>query len=337
MNEKNELFLGKKVLILGAAGSIGSVLAERILSLGVEKLMLLDNNESGLFDLEQNLTFNSNKNKEKIELCVGDIRDSETIRRVFEEFKPNVVYHAAAYKHVPLMEKFYLEAVKNNIFGTYNVLKTARDFDIERFVFISTDKAVNPISIMGMSKRIGELLVKSLGKEKYFSVRFGNVERTRGSVIPLFERQIANGGPVTITDENMERYFISKEEACDLIFRTTALGKNKEIFILDMGSPRKIIDLAKKMISESDKDIEIKIVGMRPGERLGEELFSYDELKKINGKIYVLENEEFDKSLFLESVEILFRQIEKMSYSECKKELSRISDLGIAFRNRIKL
>jgi len=330
--EGKGICFGKKVLILGAAGSVGSSLSKKILRQGVEKLMLFDNNESGLFDLEEELIFSSGGNEGKIEMRVGDIRDNDSLKSVFEDFRPDIVYHAAAYKHIHLMEKFYAEAVKNNILGTYNVLKICKELGVQRFVFISTDKAVNPVSIMGMSKRIGELLVKSIGGERYVSVRFGNVERSRGSVIPLFEKQIERGGPVTITDENMERYFISNDGACELIFKATELADNREVFVLDMGNPKRIVDIAREMIINSGKDVEVKIIGKRAGERLGEELFSHDELRRINGDILVLKNGEFDGDLFLGNVEGLFREIGKMDYVQCKKELLRICELGRVLR-----
>jgi FlaA1/EpsC-like NDP-sugar epimerase len=222
--------------------------------------------------------------KQQIKSLICDIRDEEKVKKIFQEFKPQIVFHAAAYKHVPLMEEHPDEAVKNNIFGTEIVAKTALEFGIEKMVYISTDKAVNPTSVMGATKRIGEMICQVLnkkGKTKFISVRFGNVLDSRGSVIPIFKEQIKVRGPVTVTHPEMKRYFMLNSEACLLVMEAGAIGKGGEVFVLDMGKPIKILDLAKEMIKlagfEPDKEIPITFIGPRPGEKLFEEVLSAEE------------------------------------------------------------
>jgi FlaA1/EpsC-like NDP-sugar epimerase len=273
---------GKVVLITGAAGSIGSELSKQVASFSPFSLLILDQDETGIFNL-----FNELKErfpKQEIKSIICDIRDEEKIKRIFQEFKPQIVFHAAAYKHVPLMEEHPDEAVKNNIFGTEIVAKVALENDCERFIFISTDKAVNPTSVMGSTKRIGEMICQVLnkkGKTKFISVRFGNVLDSRGSVIPIFKEQIRAGGPVTVTHPEMKRYFMLNSEACLLVMEAAAIGQGGEVFVLDMGKPIKILDLAKEMIKlagfEPDKEIPITFIGPRPGEKLFEEILSAEE------------------------------------------------------------
>jgi FlaA1/EpsC-like NDP-sugar epimerase len=273
---------GKIVLITGAAGSIGSELSKQVASFSPSLLLILDQDETGIFNL-----FNELKEKfpkQEIKSIICDIRDEEKIKRIFQEFKPQIVFHAAAYKHVPLMEEHPDEAVKNNVFGTEIVAKAALEINCEKFIFISTDKAVNPTSIMGATKRIGEMICQVLnkkGKTKFISVRFGNVLDSRGSVIPIFKEQIKSGGPLTVTHPEMKRYFMLNSEACLLVMEAGAIGKGGEVFVLDMGKPIKILDLAKEMIKlsglEPDKDIAITFVGPRPGEKLFEEVLSAEE------------------------------------------------------------
>jgi FlaA1/EpsC-like NDP-sugar epimerase len=277
-----ELISERVVLVTGAAGSIGSGLAKSIAPLNPSKLILLDQAETPLFELEQQI-------KAKFpavitEYVIGDICDTHRIRKVFECFKPHVVFHAAAYKHVPLMEDNPAEAIRNNIGGTLLIAKLAAEFEVKKFVMISTDKAVNPTNVMGASKRIAEMAVDFLNENQqtaYITTRFGNVLGSNGSVIPTFEKQIAAGGPITVTDERITRFFMTIPEACQLVLEAAAMGNGGEIFVFDMGEPIKIIDLAKKMIKlsglEEDKDIEIKITGLRPGEKLYEELLSKEE------------------------------------------------------------
>jgi FlaA1/EpsC-like NDP-sugar epimerase len=273
---------GKVVLITGAAGSIGSELSKQVASFSPSLLLILDQDETGIFNLFNALSEKFPKQEIKSIIC--DIRDEEKIKRIFQEFKPQIVFHAAAYKHVPLMEEHPDEAVKNNVFGTEIVAKAALESNCEKFIFISTDKAVNPSSIMGATKRIGEMICQVLnkkGKTKFISVRFGNVLDSRGSVIPIFKEQIKSGGPVTVTHPEMKRYFMLNSEACLLVMEAGAIGQGGEVFVLDMGKPIKILDLAKEMIKlagfEPDKEIPITFIGSRPGEKLFEEVLSAEE------------------------------------------------------------
>ncbi len=273
---------GQVILVTGAGGSIGSELCRQILKYTPSKLLLLDNCENNMYDIEMELR----KNYPYIDIvaCVKDIKDKKTIDQIFAEYQPYVVYHAAAHKHVPLMEANPEEAIKNNVMGTYNVAQAANIYGAKRFVLISTDKAVNPTSVMGASKRVAEMVIQYLNetsKTNYAAVRFGNVLGSRGSVIPLFQQQIAEGGPVTVTDRNMIRYFMTIPEAVQLVLQAGAMTEGGEIFILDMGEMVKIIDLAKTLIRlsgfEPGEDIEIKETGMRPGEKLYEELMTSEE------------------------------------------------------------
>ncbi len=276
---KNELS-GKVILITGAAGSIGSGIVRRVSNYSPAKLILLDQAESDLYDLQQELSTTAIE----LEVVIGDIRNYERMKRVFEYFKPSYVFHAAAYKHVPLMENNPSEAVLTNIKGTKNLVDLSLAHHVEKFVMISTDKAVNPTNVMGASKRIAEIYAQvcnQRGKTKFVTTRFGNVLGSNGSVIPLFQKQIEQGGPVTVTDERITRYFMTIPEACQLVLEAGAMGDGGEIFVFDMGESVKIIDLAHKMIQlsglEVGKDIEIKITGLRPGEKLYEELLAAEE------------------------------------------------------------
>ncbi len=276
-----ELF-NKTVLVTGAAGSIGSGMVRQIARYHPKKIILLDQAESPLYDLQNELT--SNFSDLNFETVIGDIRNFERMNNVFNHFKPDFVFHAAAYKHVPLMESNPSEAVLTNVKGSKNLVDLAIRYGVEKFVMISTDKAVNPTNVMGASKRIAEIYAQSsnsLQQTKFVTTRFGNVLGSNGSVIPLFERQIEQGGPITVTDERVTRYFMTIPEACQLVLEAGAMGEGGEIFVFDMGESVKIIDLAKKMIQlsglELGKDIEIKITGLRPGEKLYEELLAAEE------------------------------------------------------------
>lgn len=260
----------KIILVTGAAGSIGSELSRQMAQFKPSLLLLLDQDETGIFNISEELE--DNFPNLKIISLMGDIRDEGKIKEIFKEFKPNIIFHAAAYKHVPLMEKHPDEAVKNNIFGTEVVAKAALSSGAERFIFISTDKAVNPVSVMGATKRAGEMLCQTLNQRngtEFISVRFGNVLDSRGSVIPIFREQIKKGGPVEVTHPDMKRYFMLTSEACLLVLQAGAMGRGGEVFVLDMGRPIKILDLAKEMIKlsgfEPDKDIPIVFTKPRPG------------------------------------------------------------------------
>ena len=273
---------GKRVLVTGASGSIGSEICRQVLRFGAEELLALDIDETGLFNLNRELTRHFSESH--VRVIIGDVRDSKRIQDVFSAHHPQVVFHAAAYKHVPLMEEFPAEAVKTNIFGTKTVLEVARRSSVEAFVFISTDKAVNPTSVMGATKRVAETIVRSpddSSTTRCMAVRFGNVLGSRGSVIPTFVDQIHRGGPVTVTHPDMKRYFMLTSEAVLLVLQAGAMGRGGEVFVLDMGDPVMILDLAKDLIRfyghEPDQDIAIVYTGVRPGEKLYEELLTAEE------------------------------------------------------------
>ncbi|MFA4133391.1 MULTISPECIES: polysaccharide biosynthesis protein [unclassified Brevibacillus] len=272
----------KVVLVTGAGGSIGSELCRQITTFHPEKLLLLGHGENSIYTIEQELR--RRKPDLKYETLICDIQDRDRIEEIFKTYRPSVVFHAAAHKHVPLMEKNPIEAVKNNIFGTKNVAECAHLYGSEKFVLISTDKAVNPTSVMGVTKRIAELIIQSLdsiSSTKFAAVRFGNVLGSRGSVIPLFKQQIEEGGPVTVTHPDMVRYFMTIPEAVQLVIQAGALAKGGEVFILDMGNPVRIADLARDLIRlsgfEPEKEIKIIYSGIRPGEKLFEELLTDEE------------------------------------------------------------
>jgi len=278
----NDFIKGKRVLITGAGGSIGSELVRQVLSFEPKQIIALDIDETELFNLELE-TGRGGLGAEFFSV-VADIQDRNKLESVFNAYLPNLVFHAAAYKHVPMMEKYPEEAVKVNVLGTRTVAEVANDYGVEKFVMVSTDKAVKPTNVMGATKRVAEKIVNGLnasGRTKFISVRFGNVVGSRGSVIPIFEDQIRRGGPVTVTHEEMRRYFMSIPEASILILQAAAMGQGGEVFLLDMGDPVKIVDMAREMIRlnglEPDVDIEIIYTGIRPGEKLYEELLTDSE------------------------------------------------------------
>ncbi len=307
----------KTILITGAAGSIGSELARQCVNFNPKKIFLLDQAESPLHELE--LEFNDKYKHIAFEVIMADVRNIERIKNVFNTFKPQVVFHAAAYKHVPMMENNPSESILTNILGTKNMADLANEFNVERFVFVSTDKAVNPTNVMGASKRIAEIYIQSLGTQsatKFITTRFGNVLGSNGSVIPRFKKQIETGGPITITHPDITRYFMTIPEASQLVIEAASMGKGGEIFVFNMGKSVKIVDLARKMILLSGlkegKDINITFTGLRPGEKLFEELladtenalpthhpqiligkvrqYNYDEVKHIINQLIVLFN-----------------------------------------------
>lgn len=272
---------GKVVLVTGAAGSIGSEISRQLSTKDISLLILLDKAESPLYDLQQELI----EYNHKIKYVVGDVCNKDRIHSLFSEYHPQVVFHAAAYKHVPFMEEFPREAIHTNVIGTKNVADVSVLFQVEKFVMISTDKAVNPTNVMGATKRIAEIYVNYLNKTtstKFIVTRFGNVLGSNGSVIPLFKKQIEKGGPLTVTHPDITRYFMTIPEACQLVLEAGAMGKGGEVFVFDMGESVKIMDLAKKMIALSGynypSEIDIEISGLRPGEKIFEELLTTDEL-----------------------------------------------------------
>ena len=292
--ELNLYFEGKTILVTGAGGSIGSEICRQIARFSPKRLLLLGHGENSIYLIHRELQEKYGKSIELIPV-IADIQDREHIFDIMATYRPNVVYHAAAHKHVPLMEYNPHEAVKNNIFGTKNVAEAAKAANVEKFVMISTDKAVNPPNVMGATKRVAEMIVTNLnepGKTQFAAVRFGNVLGSRGSVVPLFKEQIKNGGPVTVTDFRMTRYFMTIPEASRLVIQAGHLAKGGEIFVLDMGEPVQILELARKVIllsGHTEEEIGIVESGIRPGEKLYEELLSSEERvsEQIHEKIFV--------------------------------------------------
>lgn len=279
-----DLVCGKRVLVTGAAGSIGSELCRQILRYNPRRLILYDRNENGLYHIDREL--GERHSRDFFSAVIGDIGDMNRLFMKFKKYRPEIIFHAAAYKHVPLMEDNLVESIKNNVLGTWNLLELSDQFGVETFVQISTDKAINPTSIMGVSKRIAETAVRHMNKisgTRFMVVRFGNVLDSNGSVVPLFREQIRKGGPVTVTHPDIQRYFMTIPEAVQLVLQAAYMGKGGEVFVLDMGEQIKIVDLARNMITLSglvpNKDIRIVFTGLRPGEKLYEELF--DEEEKI--------------------------------------------------------
>jgi FlaA1/EpsC-like NDP-sugar epimerase len=308
----------KTILITGAAGSIGSEIVRQVIHFNPKKIIILDQSETPLHYLKEELLALNLDVKLKTVIC--DIRDKATLKEIFRRYTPEVVFHAAAYKHVPMMEENPSQAIITNVLGTKNTADLSLEFGVANFVFISTDKAVNPSNVMGASKRIAEKYIQSLffnsnvngkAKTKFITTRFGNVLGSSGSVVPLFTEQIQNGGPITITHPDIIRYFMTIPEACQLVLEAGAMGKGGEIFIFDMGKPVKIIDLANKMIRLAglvpEQDIKIKIVGLRPGEKLYEELLN-DNSKTLpthNDKILIVEDTFIDFSILSKEIDAL--------------------------------
>ena len=306
---------GKSILVTGAGGSIGSQIVREIFKFKPSQLVLVDVNENALYMLERDLDFEKSHSKEYNDTQyiseIVSIREKEALAEVFDKYRPSVVFHAAAHKHVPLMERRPQEAIKNNVFGTKNVMDVAIEKEVERFIMISTDKAVNPTNAMGASKRLTEIILQSKGnkyKTKFAAVRFGNVLGSNGSVIPIFKEQIKKGGPITITHRNIIRYFMTIPEAAQLVLQAGYYASEGEIFLLDMGEPVKIIDLATNLIKlsglEPYKDIDIEEIGLRPGEKMYEELsLDYESSEKTdNQMIYKnttldIDVDELDKKL----------------------------------------
>ena len=282
LNEIMDYVSGKVIMVTGGGGSFGSELCRQIAEHRPKQLIIFDIYENNAYDIQQELV---RKHPElDLVVLIGSVRDENRIDSIFEQYHPEIIYHAAAHKHVPLMEDSPNEAIKNNVLGTYNMVRMADKWNVKRFVQISTDKAVNPTNIMGASKRICEMIIQTYNKEsntEYVAVRFGNVLGSNGSVIPLFKKQIAEGGPVTVTHPEIIRYFMTIPEAVSLVLQAGAYAKGGEIFVLDMGDPVKILDLAKNMIRLSgykvDQDIKIEFTGLRPGEKLFEELLMDEE------------------------------------------------------------
>lgn len=293
-DELDKVFGGKTVLITGAGGSIGSEIVRQLSLFRPARILLLGHGENSIYQIHQEMIKYDYSRIEFVPI-IADIKSEDRLHQILQQYRPEYVFHAAAHKHVPLMEYNPMEAVKNNIYGTYNVAKASIAARVEKFIMVSTDKANNPTNVMGASKRIAEMIVagmNDLGPTSFAAVRFGNVLGSRGSVVPLFKEQIRRGGPITVTDKRMTRYFMTIPEASRLVVQSGAYAKGGEIFVLDMGEPVKILDLAKKLIKLSgytEDEIEIKETGIRPGEKLYEELLLNDETtgEKVFEKIYV--------------------------------------------------
>ena len=321
---------GKKILVTGGGGSIGSELCRQIASHKPKQLIVLDIYENSAYDLEMELRHRYPKIN--LEVLIGSVRNTNRINGIFEKYKPEIVYHAAAHKHVPLMEKSPNEAIKNNVFGTFKTARAAANNGAKKFVMISTDKAVNPTNIMGASKRLCEMIVQSFNTKsdtEFVAVRFGNVLGSNGSVIPLFKKQIEEGGPVTVTHPDIIRYFMTIPEAVSLVLQAGAFAKGGEIFVLDMGEPVKILDLAKNLIRLSgykvDEDIKIEFTGLRPGEKLYEELLMDEEgMKETDNKlIFIGQPIKLDVKVFFEKL----GELEKVANSENGKIHSKVREL----------
>jgi len=323
--EKTENYRGATILVTGAGGSIGSELCRQLLGLQPERLVLLDIYENGVYDLYQELQAKSTSVQLDIE--IASVRDRRKIDDIMARYRPQFVFHAAAHKHVPLMEHNPEEAVKNNVFGTYNVVCSAEEHGVGRFIMVSTDKAVNPTNIMGASKRLCEMIIQSRKDSgtAFVAVRFGNVLNSNGSVIPLFMRQIAQGGPVTVTDKKVVRYFMMIPEAAQLVLQTGCRAERGDIYVLNMGSPVRILDLAENLIRLSGlvpyEDVDIVEIGLRPGEKLYEEiLVQEDQMKQTEDRRIFIEHESGpDRQEVDEKLALLTRALDSGSEEELRR------------------
>ncbi|MDR3185303.1 MAG: polysaccharide biosynthesis protein [Christensenellaceae bacterium] len=325
----DNLICGNVIMVTGGAGSIGSEICRQALQYGCKHLVIFDHFENGMFDINEE--FSRRFPKDRYSLVVGTVKDREKLRIVMNTYKPDVVFHAAAYKHVPMMEINCDEAVKNNIFGTKNVIDQCAENGIKKFILISTDKAVNPANIMGASKRMAELLVESKASEEsntvFAAVRFGNVLGSSGSVIPTFIKQISNGGPVTVTHKDMKRYFMTIPEAVRLVMQAGSLAKSGDVFVLDMGDPVYIYDLACDLIRlsgmEPMKDIKIEVTGLRPGEKLFEELrFNTEDVNKTtHDGIFICKLEPVDNELLESTLVDLQLAVKNMDNKAAEKAI----------------
>jgi len=326
-------YLREKVIIVtGSGGSIGSELCRQVMGFNPSQLLLFDNYENGVYDLQQELYRKLGK-EAPIQVIIGSVRDKNRMHQVFTKYRPQIVFHAAAHKHVPLLEDNPFEAVKNNVFGTLNCVELADEFNVERFVLISSDKAVNPSNVMGATKRICEIICQEMNKESktlFASVRFGNVLGSNGSVIPLFKKQLDEGGPLTVTHPDIIRYFMTPDEAIQLILQAGAFGNGGEIFVLDMGEPVKIDDLARDFIELSGlvvgEDVNIVYTGLRPGEKMYEELLMEEEglSNTVHEKIFIGNPITVDKEMFFQELERLQEITEKEDLVGLKAVLNRL-------------
>jgi len=327
----------KTILVTGGGGSIGSELVRQLHKFHPSKIVIVDIYENNAYDLQMELErmYRSHVNMlpPEVKVLIASVRDYDRLEEIFKKYKPDVVFHAAAHKHVPLMEVSPKEAIKNNVLGTYNVAKLSDQYKVRKFVLISTDKAVNPTNIMGASKRMAERVVMSLNKQSktdYVAVRFGNVLGSNGSVIPLFRKQIEDMGPLTVTDPEITRFFMTISEACQLVIQTGAYAKGGELFVLDMGEPVKIINLAEKMIRlaglEPYKEIDIIFTGLRPGEKMYEELLVdfTKAIKTNNDKIFIEPKERIEDDDILEHLTEIQETMHKCTDKECIRLAKKI-------------
>lgn len=322
---------GKTVMITGAGGSIGSELCRQLVGLEPQRILMFGHGENSIYEITQELKRSGQA--DLIQPIIGDIRDEAKLRTVIENYRPQIFFHAAAHKHVPLMEAHPEEAVKNNVTGTRNLARLADEFDAERFIMISSDKAVRSTNVMGATKRLAEMIVFSMAqhsKTLFTAVRFGNVLGSRGSVVPLFRKQIANGGPVTITSPDVTRYFMTIPEAVSLVIQAGSMNQQRRLFLLDMGKPVRIVDLARNLIRlsgfEPDRDIKIVFTGLRPGEKLKEELLTSGENVKSTGigKIFMTEPEEEDEEHLARQLAILEALAAENNSDEIKRKLHEL-------------
>ena len=341
LDNKNikELIHNKVVLVTGGGGSIGSELCRQIIRFEPERLVIVDIYENNLYDIEQELKYNYPN--AKIDAIVASVRDKDRLNEIFNEFKPYLVFHAAAHKHVPLMETSPLEAIKNNVFGTYNVVNCADEYNVKRFVLISSDKAVNPTNIMGATKRLCEMIIQAKNKvsnTEYVAVRFGNVLGSNGSVVPLFKKQIAHGGPVTVTHKDITRFFMTIPEAVSLVLQAMSGAKGGEIFVLDMGEPVKIYDMAKKLIKlsglEPDVDIPIKVTGLRPGEKLYEEILMQEEglTETKHDKIHIAKPCNVDIKMIINKLDKLQKLVDTNNNENLKEIKETVHEVVPTYR-----
>lgn len=321
----------KSILVTGAAGSIGSEIVKQLLDLKPKKVIILDQAESALYDLKQELNFSSKSSD--FEVVIGDVTRKERIKKIFSTYQPEIVFHAAAYKHVPLMELNPTESIRTNVIGTKIIADYAAEYDVQKFILVSTDKAVNPTNVMGASKRSAEMYCQALNqnhKTKFIITRFGNVLGSNGSVIPLFKKQIQNGGPLTVTHRKVTRFFMTIQEACQLVLEASSMGNGGEIFVFDMGKSMKIIDLAHKMIQlaglEVGKDINVEIIGLRPGEKMYEETLNNSEetFKTHHPKILIGKVAKVDPDKLNNSINNLIEYTEKQENDKIIKQMKEI-------------
>ena len=359
MDEISGYLKDEIVMVTGGGGSIGSELCRQIARFGPKKLIIFDNYENNAYDLQNELLY-TYKDLD-LDVVIGSCRDRIRLKEVFEKYTPGVVFHAAAHKHVPLMEGNPSEAIKNNVFGTLNTCRRADDYGAKKFILVSTDKAVNPTNIMGASKRLAEIIVQSMNrmsKTKFAAVRFGNVLGSNGSVIPLFQKQIMQGGPVTVTDPEIIRYFMTIPEATQLVIQAGALADGGEVFVLDMGEPVKIVDLARDLIRlsglEPDVDIKIEYTGLRPGEKLYEELLMAEEglVRTAHKKIFIGKQSDMSFQEVIMSIKALENSMEsdealrecmaklvptyQCVHEYCKPIIRDVTAPGIVEKNKIK-